>query len=159
MSCTAILRKRISRPSSSRIRRAIRSLRSASRANFIFLSLKTPRYGNNSLRGRRSFLQQQLEDARASLSAQDAKVRQFEAQHGGTLPDQEQSNLQILAGMRTELQNEQDALNAARQQKTYLQAMLQQERANATKAEAARSAQGAAPGQPTWRRSTINLTN
>jgi polysaccharide biosynthesis transport protein len=83
--------------------------------------------------GTTQFLQQQLEDARTSLSTQDAKVQQFESQHGGTLPDQEQSNLQILAGLQTELQNEQDALNSARQQKTYLQATLEQERLSASK--------------------------
>ena len=107
--------------------------------------------------GTTQFLQQQLEDARASLSAQDAKVRQFEAQHGGTLPDQEQSNLQILAGMQTELQNEQDALSTAKQQKTYLQAMLQQERANASKAEVARSTQGGGLGTADLPRSTDQL--
>jgi len=83
--------------------------------------------------GTTQFLQQQLDQARTSLSEQDAKVRQFESQHGGTLPDQEASNLQILAGLQTELQNEQDALNSARQQKAYLQAAIAQERVSASK--------------------------
>ena len=79
--------------------------------------------------GTTSFIEQQLEEARASLSDQESKVRQFEAQHLGDLPTQEASNLQILAGLQAQLQNEQDALNTAKQQRVYLQASLQQERA------------------------------
>jgi len=79
--------------------------------------------------GTTNFMEQQLEDARASLAAQEAKVQQFQAEHEGALPSQQASNLQILAGLQTQLQNEQDALNTAKQQRTYLEAMLAQERA------------------------------
>jgi polysaccharide chain length determinant protein (PEP-CTERM system associated) len=78
--------------------------------------------------GTTDFLEKQLEDARESLSEQEAKVRQFEGQHEGALPTQEQSNLQILAGLQSQLQNDQDALNTAKQQRVYLEAMLEQER-------------------------------
>ena len=83
--------------------------------------------------GTTQFLQQQLDAARSSLSEQDAKVRQFETAHGGTLPDQQATNLQILAGLQSDLQNEQDALNTARQQKAFLQAAIAQDRASAAK--------------------------
>jgi len=83
--------------------------------------------------GTTQFLQQQLDQARNSLSEQDAKVRQFETAHGGTLPDQGASNLQILAGLQSDLQNEQGALNTARQQKAFLQAAIAQDRATASK--------------------------
>ncbi len=83
--------------------------------------------------GTTSFIEQQLEDARASLSEQEAKVRQFEGQHEGDLPTQEASNLQILAGLQAQLQGEQDALNTAKQQRVYLQAMLAEERAAQSK--------------------------
>ena len=76
-----------------------------------------------------SFLEQQLEEARQNLADQEAKVRQFESEHEGALPTQQASNLQILAGLQQELQNEQDALNTAKQQRVYLQALLEQERA------------------------------
>lgn len=93
---------------------------------------------NNKVRQQQSqvttdFLEKQLDDARASLSGQDSKVQQFESQHAGTLPGQQASNLQILAGFQQQLQNEQDALNTAKQQHVYIQAMLEQERANPTK--------------------------
>jgi polysaccharide biosynthesis transport protein len=80
-----------------------------------------------------SFLEQQLEEARANLSDQEAKVKQFESEHEGALPDQQASNLQILGGLNQQLQNEQDALNTAKQQRVYLQALLEQERAAETK--------------------------
>ncbi len=97
---------------------------------------------NNKVRQQQSqgttdFLEKQLDDASASLSEQDAKVQQFESQHAGTLPTQQASNLQILAGLQQQLQNEQDALNAAKTQHVFLQTMLEQERANPTKARPA----------------------
>ena len=78
--------------------------------------------------GTTDFLEKQLEEARESLSEQEAKVQQFEAQHQGALPTQEQSNLAILAGMQSQLQSEEDALNTAKQQRVYLQALLEQQR-------------------------------
>ena len=84
--------------------------------------------------GTTSFLEQQLEDARQSLAEQEAKVRQFESQHEGDLPTQQASNLQILAGLQSQLQNEEDALNTAKQQRVYLQAMLAQQRDTLSKA-------------------------
>ena len=78
--------------------------------------------------GTTSFLEKQLEDARETLSEQEAKVRQFESQHEGALPTQGQGNLQILAGLQSQLQSEQDALNTAKQQRVYLEALLEQER-------------------------------
>jgi succinoglycan biosynthesis transport protein ExoP len=76
------------------------------------------------------FIESQLENARTSLAAQEAKVRQFEGQHEGDLPTQQASNLQILSGLQSQLQNEQDALNTARQQRVYYQAQLDQIRSS-----------------------------
>jgi polysaccharide biosynthesis transport protein len=81
--------------------------------------------------GTTDFIGKQLEEARASLAEQDAKVQAFESAHSGALPTQEQSNLQILSGLQQQLQNEQDALNTAKQQKVYFQAMLSEERSSA----------------------------
>jgi polysaccharide biosynthesis transport protein len=76
------------------------------------------------------FIEGQLEDARASLSAQEEKVKQFQSTHSGELPTQQASNLQILSGLQSQLQSEQDALNTARQQRVYLQALLEQNSAS-----------------------------
>lgn len=75
-----------------------------------------------------TFLENQLESARQTLSAQEEQIRQFKAQHPGELPTQLASNLQILTGLQSQLQNEEDALNAARQQHVYLQTLGDQYR-------------------------------
>ncbi|MGA8764161.1 MAG: hypothetical protein WB562_14940 [Candidatus Sulfotelmatobacter sp.] len=74
------------------------------------------------------FLQGQLETARRALAAQEEKVRQFKGQHVGELPMQLGSNLQILAGLQTQLQSEEGALNTAKQQRVYLQTLVDQYR-------------------------------
>ena len=70
---------------------------------------------------------------RENLAEQEAKVREFEGQHEAALPTQEQSNLSIYAGLQSQLQSEEDALNTAKQQRVYLQALLEQERNNQTR--------------------------
>ena len=74
------------------------------------------------------FLEGQLETARQSLNAQDAKIRAFKGEHVGDLPTQQATNLQILAGMQAQLENEQDGINTARQQQVYLQTLINQYR-------------------------------
>ncbi|WP_348260816.1 hypothetical protein P8935_13490 [Telmatobacter sp. DSM 110680] len=76
--------------------------------------------------GTTQFIEKQLEDARAILADQEAKVRQFQAMHEGALPSQQSSNLQILAGLQGQLQNQQDTLNTAKQQRVYFQTLIEQ---------------------------------
>ncbi|HEV2616497.1 MAG TPA: XrtA system polysaccharide chain length determinant [Candidatus Acidoferrales bacterium] len=73
-----------------------------------------------------SFFSSQLADARAKLEEQGAKVRAFKAQHMGDLPDQLQSNVQILSGIESQLEGTQRALDRAEQQRLYLQSIIQQ---------------------------------
>jgi polysaccharide biosynthesis transport protein len=75
------------------------------------------------------FIGSQLENARASLAEQEAKVREFKGEHEGEMPSQEASNLQILSGLQAQLQNEEDTLNTAKQQRVYLQTLIEQYRA------------------------------
>jgi polysaccharide biosynthesis transport protein len=98
--------------------------------------------------GTTDFLEKQLEDARESLSEQEAKLREFEGGHEGALPAQEQSNLAILAGMQSQLQSEEDGLNTAKQQRVYLQALLEQERNGQTRVRPA-GASGSDASAPT----------
>lgn len=72
------------------------------------------------------FLENQLDNARMTLSDQEARVREFQAQHIGELPEQQASNLQILSGLQSQLTSEQDALNTAEQQRVYLQTLINQ---------------------------------
>jgi len=75
------------------------------------------------------FMESQLENARTNLAAQEAKVREFEGRHEGELPTQQASNLQILGGLQSQLESEQGALNTAKQQRVYLQTLIEQTRA------------------------------
>jgi len=77
--------------------------------------------------GTTKFLEEQMEAARKTLSDQEEKIRQFKGQHVGELPTQLSTNLQILAGVQSQLQSE-DALNTARQQRAYLDTLLDQYR-------------------------------
>src|ERR1700719_4076523 len=72
------------------------------------------------------FLEAQLADARASMAEQETKVAAFKAKHLGELPTQLESNMQILAGLQNQLQGAQQTMDAARQQKLYLESLLQQ---------------------------------
>jgi polysaccharide biosynthesis transport protein len=76
-----------------------------------------------------SFLEDQLDQARANLAQQEAKVRVFKDQHLGELPTQTQSNLQILTGLQNQMQANEDSLNRAKQQNTYLESLINQYRA------------------------------
>src|SRR5271157_991012 len=73
-----------------------------------------------------SFLQSQLDEARQSLAEQEEKLRQFRSQHLGELPEQLQSNLQILEGLQVQLQAANDALSQAEQHSLYLRSLLHQ---------------------------------
>ena len=75
-----------------------------------------------------NFLEDQVDQARAKLAEQEAKVRVFKDQHLGELPTQTQSNLQILAGLQSQVQVNQDSLNRAKQQNTYLESLISQYR-------------------------------
>src|ERR1700757_1033895 len=78
--------------------------------------------------GTTQFLESQLENARKSLADQEDRIRQFKGQHVGEMPGQVASNLQILSGLQSQLQSQEDALNAARQQHVYLQTLADQYR-------------------------------
>jgi polysaccharide biosynthesis transport protein len=91
------------------------------------------------------FLETQLQAARESLADQEEKIRVFKAQHVGEMPGQLQSNLQILSGLQSQFQSEEDALNAAKQQHVYLQTLADQYR---TLQAPAKSDNGTAVGLP-----------
>ena len=73
-----------------------------------------------------SFLQSQLDEARQSLTEQEEKLRLFRTQHAGELPEQLQSNLQILGGLQIQLQAANDALGQTEQRNLYLRSLLRQ---------------------------------
>src|SRR5882757_7829869 len=76
--------------------------------------------------GTTDFIENQLETARNTLTLQEAKIRDFQSAHEGELPTQQATNLQILSGLQAQYQNEQQALNTAKQQRIYFQTMIDQ---------------------------------
>ena len=82
------------------------------------------------------FLESNLEAARKTLSAQEESIREFKGQHIGQLPDQVASNLQILSGLQSQLQTQEDALNTAKQQRVYLETLVNQYRSLSTPSKA-----------------------
>jgi polysaccharide biosynthesis transport protein len=73
-----------------------------------------------------AFLEKQLAQARVDMENQEAKVAAFKAKHLGQLPSQLETNVQILSGIQGQLQSTQRALDVAKQQKLYLESLLQQ---------------------------------
>lgn len=72
------------------------------------------------------FLDAQLTQARTDMAEQEAKVAAFKEKHLGQLPSQLESNMQILGGLQAQLQSTQQGLDAAGQQRLYLESLLQQ---------------------------------
>lgn len=81
-----------------------------------------------------TFLEGQLNEARQSLAAQEEKLREFRTESSGELPEQLQSNLQILAGLQNQLQNADDALSNSQQHDMYLRSLYRQYQATGTSA-------------------------
>ena len=72
------------------------------------------------------FLTEQLAEAKRSLDEQDTKLAAFKSRYLGSLPDDEQANLNLLAGLNTQLQAVSEALTRAQQDKTFAESSLQQ---------------------------------
>ena len=76
--------------------------------------------------GTTNFLADQLQVAEAELKQQESRVRDFKMSFIGELPEQQQGNLAILAGLQAQLQNSMATLAHAREQQVYLQSLLSQ---------------------------------
>ncbi len=73
------------------------------------------------------FLVQQLAEAKTKLDEQDAKLAAFKSHYLGSLPDQEQTNLNLLTGLTSQLDAATQALARAQQDKTFAESMLSQQ--------------------------------
>lgn len=92
-----------------------------------------------SAEGTTQFLKGQLEQAKANLDAQDEKLAEFQRQYMGTLPEQQQSNMEMMNTLSTQLDATTQALNRLENDRSLEEALLTQE---------SRQAQ-VAPGQKT----------
>lgn len=72
------------------------------------------------------FLDSQVRALGQTLADEEAKVRAYEAQHDGSLPQQLQSNIQILNGIQQQMQAAQQAKDHAIQNQSYLNSVESQ---------------------------------
>jgi len=72
------------------------------------------------------FLDSQVRAVGQTLADEEAKVRAFEAEHDGSLPQQLDSNIHILQGLQQQMQAAQAARERAMQQQTYLNSLESQ---------------------------------
>lgn len=76
------------------------------------------------------FFAQHVEEAKRKLDDQDAKLAEFKKKYMGSLPDQEQANLSLLAGMNSQLEANTQALTRAQQDKALNESLLASQLAN-----------------------------
>jgi succinoglycan biosynthesis transport protein ExoP len=67
-----------------------------------------------------NFLESQLAEAQKALDDQQTRLNEFSARYLGELPGQQQSNVEILTGLQSQLYAESNALEQAKQQRIYL---------------------------------------
>jgi len=88
------------------------------------------------------FLSQQLDEAKKSLDEQDGKLAAFKSLHINSLPDEEQTNLNLLTGLTSQLDAATQALARAQQDKSFTESLLTQQLGAW---QASQSAAGASP--------------
>ncbi len=74
-----------------------------------------------------AFLTKELQDAKKNLDAEDAKLAAFKTRYIGELPDDQQANLNILAGLNSQLDAVTQSLGRAEQDKAFAESMLSQQ--------------------------------
>ncbi len=77
--------------------------------------------------GTTSFLSQQLDQAKAALDEQDAKLAKLKKQYMGSLPEEAQSNLSLLMTMNSQLEATTQTLSRAQQDKVLNESILTQQ--------------------------------
>ncbi|MBS1841098.1 MAG: lipopolysaccharide biosynthesis protein [Acidobacteria bacterium] len=87
-------------------------------------------------KGTTDFLTQQVNEAKAKLDEQDRKLAEFKTKHPASLPEREQTNLTLLAGMNGQLDATAQALMRAQQDKSLNETLLAQQEAAVKAAQA-----------------------
>lgn len=72
------------------------------------------------------FLAKQLDDAKGKLDEQDARLAAFQRQYMGSLPDESETNMNVLSGLSSQLNATTQALARAQQDKTFAESQLGQ---------------------------------
>ncbi len=77
--------------------------------------------------GTADFIAIQLQEAKQKLDEQDAKLAAFQRQFFGSLPDQEQSTVQLLGTLSGQLNSLAQSMSGYQQQQTYTESLLAQQ--------------------------------
>jgi polysaccharide chain length determinant protein (PEP-CTERM system associated) len=80
-----------------------------------------------SAEGTTAFLKSQLDQAKANLDQQDQKLAEFQKQYMGTLPEQQQPNMEMLNTLNTQLDATTQSLTRMENDKSLEEALLAQE--------------------------------
>jgi len=75
------------------------------------------------------FLGKQLEEAKTKLDEQDGRLAAFQRRYLGSLPDQEQANLNLLNGLNSQLEASTQTLSRAQQDKSFAESVLTEQMA------------------------------
>jgi polysaccharide biosynthesis transport protein len=78
----------------------------------------------DSVVGTTDFFQKELEEAKQNLKASEDKITALKKKNVNVLPESETMHVQALASLQLELQNDQEQINQAEQQKSNLEAGL-----------------------------------
>jgi polysaccharide chain length determinant protein (PEP-CTERM system associated) len=76
--------------------------------------------------GTSEFLQNQLQETKKVLEAQEGKLKDFKLKHLGEMPEQQTANLQILGQLQSQVQLVGESLARAEQQRSTIQALMPQ---------------------------------
>lgn len=76
------------------------------------------------------FLGQQADDAKTKLDEQDQKLAEFKKKYMGSLPDQEQQNMTLLATMSSQLEANTQAISRAQEERAMNESLLDTQLAN-----------------------------
>src|ERR1700692_2469038 len=77
--------------------------------------------------GTTQFLNGQLDQAKAKLDEQDAKLAAFQREHTGVLPEDTQTNMNLLNGQASQLEAATQAISRAQQDKSFAESILAQQ--------------------------------
>lgn len=77
--------------------------------------------------GTADFIAVQLQQGKQNLDEQDAKLAAFKRKYFGSLPDQEQSTIQLIGTLSTQLNSLAGAYSGYQQQRTYTESLLNQQ--------------------------------
>jgi polysaccharide chain length determinant protein (PEP-CTERM system associated) len=102
-----------------------------------------------SAEGTTAFIEEQLNDAKNNLDAQDAKLAAFQRENIGALPEDQDANMNMLTTLNTQLDATTQEVTRLEQERSYREALLAQQGQGITPSEPGQKPLPRAAGQAT----------